>query len=235
MKAPICVLGMHRSGTSCLTGCLEHAGVALGEVVNRSPHNARGNKENKTLRAINEDLLRHNGGSWDRPPATVDWTHEFRLRRDAYLKGVQVETQWGFKDPRCLLTLPFWQEALPDLQLIGTFRHPQAVVHSLSMRPGLVSATQPIVLWRAYNQNLLQICQRQEVPLICFDLPPDRYKARVVDVMRGLKLPMAENAGMFFQADLLRSSDRAIADTDHHSDPSWQSAIALYEKLLEMT
>ncbi len=39
MSDAIAVLGMHRSGTSCLTGLLEQAGVFLGPVIT-SPSNA---------------------------------------------------------------------------------------------------------------------------------------------------------------------------------------------------
>ena len=31
--AVICILGMHRSGTSSLAGCLQEAGLELGDVV----------------------------------------------------------------------------------------------------------------------------------------------------------------------------------------------------------
>jgi len=32
ISPPILILGMHRSGTSCLAGCLEEAGLYLGDV-----------------------------------------------------------------------------------------------------------------------------------------------------------------------------------------------------------
>lgn len=40
----VIVLGMHRSGTSCLTGLLQQAGVALGNVVKEAAHNKKGNR-----------------------------------------------------------------------------------------------------------------------------------------------------------------------------------------------
>lgn len=39
-------------------------------------------------------------------------------------------TPWGFKDPRTLLTLPFWEQGLADQRLVGTFRHPHAAAGS---------------------------------------------------------------------------------------------------------
>ena len=46
---PIVILGMHRSGTSCLAGCLEELGLHLGTVITSAPHNKKGNRENPEL------------------------------------------------------------------------------------------------------------------------------------------------------------------------------------------
>ena len=32
-RPPVAVIGMHRSGTSCLAGCLEDLGLNLGDVI----------------------------------------------------------------------------------------------------------------------------------------------------------------------------------------------------------
>ena len=42
----ILMLGMHRSGTSCLTGIMQALGVHLGEVFTESTWNKKGNREN---------------------------------------------------------------------------------------------------------------------------------------------------------------------------------------------
>jgi len=65
----IAVLGMHRSGTSCLTGLLEDAGVPLGDVQKENPHNPLGNQENLRIMHLHDAVLAANGGSWDAPPA----------------------------------------------------------------------------------------------------------------------------------------------------------------------
>ena len=127
---------MHRSGTSCLSGCLEEHGLVLGDVVNAAPHNLKGNKENIDLRSINDDVLAQSGGAWDKPPETLIWNDSLRQRRDAHMKAYAAFPMWGFKDPRTLLALPFWQEASQNLRFIGTFRHPRDVVHSLLVRRG---------------------------------------------------------------------------------------------------
>ena len=64
----VIVLGMHRSGTSLLTGSLEAAGLYLGEVNNEAPFNRKGNKENESIRELNDALLERNDAAWNRPP-----------------------------------------------------------------------------------------------------------------------------------------------------------------------
>src|SRR6266446_4453200 len=146
----IAVLGMHRSGTSCLVGLLEQAGVFLGEVSRKNPSNLKGNGENPRIMALHEELLRINGGSWDAPPETVVWPRELKTRRDGIIGDYRGAPLWGFKDPRTLLALDGWLEALPGLQFVGIFRHPLSVAESLERRNGF-SLEKGLRLWSAYN------------------------------------------------------------------------------------
>ncbi|MCB1006324.1 MAG: hypothetical protein KDB35_19225 [Acidimicrobiales bacterium] len=188
MAPPVAVLGMHRSGTSSLAGSLEEAGLHLGEVVTRADHNRKGNRESLAVRDLNDRLLEHNGGAWDRPPAHLVWDDDFRTQRTAVIAAHAADWRWGFKDPRTLLTLPFWQEALPDLDLVGTFRHPLAVAASLERRDGLAPES-GLRLWAAYNERLLAVHVAAPFPLVSFDLPTDDYVAAVRSMARALDLP----------------------------------------------
>jgi len=211
---PICVLGMHRSGTSCLAGSLEFAGVHLGNVVNKSPHNAKGNKENKALRQINEDLLAFNGGSWDRLPGQLRWNSNLKARRDTHLAGFKGIPLWGFKDPRCLATLPFWSDALGEMHLVATVRHPATVAQSLSSRPGLAPRTEPLQLWIDYNQRLLRLCRSDTVHLVCFDWPEAVYLDALKRLSSILGLPEASGKTQFFESGL-RGADPVWPSVPH--------------------
>ncbi len=70
----ICILGMHRSGTSCVTGSLQQAGLFLGACHTWSPHNRKGNRENQDFVDLNDDVLATNDGAWDKPPRKLVWT-----------------------------------------------------------------------------------------------------------------------------------------------------------------
>lgn len=202
---PICVLGMHRSGTSCLAGSLETAGVHLGDVVNKSPHNLKGNKESKVQRQINEDLLQFNGGSWDKLPDNLRWSDDLQARRDAYLSSFDGVRLWGFKDPRCLVTLPFWRETLGDLRLVGTVRHPAAVAQSLSKRGGLAPKTEPVQLWIDYNRRLLEYCKNETVYMVCFNWSEPQYLKAMKRLNMVLDLPAPDESIPFFETQLRQS------------------------------
>jgi len=124
----LAVLGMHRNGTSCLTGLLENAGMPLGEVSRWNPHNPRGNNENQGIVAPHNAVLADNGATWDAPPRTgCDWSAQRLAQLDAIIAGYARFPRWAFKDPRTLYTLEGWLERLPEVQFIASFRHPLAV------------------------------------------------------------------------------------------------------------
>lgn len=184
----VCVLGMHRSGTSCLAGSLEEAGLALGnDIVKEAPYNRKGNRENPQIMALHEDLLASNGGSWHVPPAAVRWAQEHRDRQARIIASYRELTLWGFKDPRTLLVLDGWREALPGLRFAATFRHPLAVARSLQARDGF-SLEKGIDLWIRYNRILLRSQAAIGFDVISFDREPAAYRARLSDVARRLGL-----------------------------------------------
>ncbi len=197
----VSVLGMHRSGTSCLTGSLEEAGLVLGEVNRQAPHNRKGNRENSRIMVLHDDLLRSNGGSWDAPPETVIWSDDHRRRRDEILDDYLAVRTWGFKDPRTLLTLEGWLEALPGLRIVGTFRSPWAVAASLFKRNG-ESVERWLELWTHYNRLLLGYRERLGFDLISFDASPSGYLTGLGEIVRGLGLAQPAGGFQFFQTDL---------------------------------
>jgi len=202
-RSPILILGMHRSGTSCLAGQLEEAGVWLGEVRRASQHNAKGNRENPAIWTLNEAVLRANGAAWDRPPGKpVHWSAAQRAERDRILAQFPSGRVWGFKDPRTLFTLDGWREALPDARLIGTLRHPLAVARSLKAR-GQVPVNQGLTLWTAYNRRLLDLVHSEAVPIVSFDQSADDYKADTGKLINELGLELPSGQASFFD-DALR-------------------------------
>lgn len=200
-RAVICILGMHRSGTSSLAGCLQESGLELGEVVEWAPHNLKGNRENLAIRGLNDDVLTYSKGAWDRPPQDLRWTREHRRRRHEIIESYASVPMWGFKDPRTVLTLDFWREAIPDMRFVATYRHPADVASSLASREGL-QPKRALHLWRVYNERILILRRQGQFPIVSFDLPSERYRIAVRRVIADLGLHIGPDGPGFFETEL---------------------------------
>lgn len=149
MRAPVILIGMHRSGTSLLTRTLRQNGLFMGADTGR-------NDESKYFNRINEWLLRQSGASWERPEGLDDLTADAEIRpllRD-YIAGITrgpsawgylgwrrgwrglegLREVWGWKDPRNSFTLPIWMELFPDAKVLHILRHGVDVAASLRTR-----------------------------------------------------------------------------------------------------
>ena len=168
----VIVLGMHRSGTSLLTGSLEAAGLYLGEANNEAPYNRKGNKENEAIRDLNDALLEGRGAAWDRPPnGQIRWDRAGEARGRALIDPYRRAARpWGFKDPRTVWTVEGWLRLLPRARLIGVFRHPSLVVRSLVARDGRVGMDPDAALgiWCAYNAELIRLQRKHAFPMLHF-------------------------------------------------------------------
>ena len=163
--APVCVLGMHRSGTSVVTQLLGALGLDLGsedDLLDPDAYNPQGYWELGQVVRLNDRLLHRLGGAWDRPPHPPSGWEKAPdledLRREA---GDLVErfrarnTRWGFKDPRTCLTLPFWLTVLPEPRFVVCVRDPSSVSASLVRRDGMESAD-ALQLWLRYTSAALE-------------------------------------------------------------------------------
>lgn len=173
-SSPVIVLGMHRSGTSLLTGSLEAAGICLGDVNHAAPYNRKGNKEHEGLRSLNDRILGRYGSDWRTPPAAqmpLVWTQEEQDEAQRLCAPLsQGPGVWGFKDPRTIWTLEGWLALFPEARMIGVFRHPAEVIKSLMARPGALSLSEEEArsLWILTNQRLLALWSRHRFPMLYF-------------------------------------------------------------------
>lgn len=204
----VAILGMHRSGTSWLTGALEQLGLELGEVSTSNVHNEKGNRESRRLRQIHESVLSANSGSWRRPTWPNRWSRQQRAQLASYIGEMSAAHRvWGFKDPRALLVLDEWHRQVESLDRVGIYRHPVAVHRSLRARHADFSWDEAIDLWRIYNERLLSEHRDDPFPVIRFDVPADELHARLTTVGKMLELPIADRPAAFFDAALVHNRD----------------------------
>src|SRR5262245_7365014 len=174
----ICVLGMHRSGTSVVSHMLALLGADLGPEHNRmepAADNPKGFWEHRLLVDLNDEILARFGGSWDNPPQfPEDWWESpdleaLRLRAKAIIQedfgGAKL---WSWKDPRTCLTAPFWQQLMPAAKYVVCVRNPADVARSLERRNAC-----PIekggALWLAYTASAFRWTSRQPRLVVFFE------------------------------------------------------------------
>jgi hypothetical protein len=201
LQPPLIVLGMHRSGTSFLTGSLQLAGLDLGKHSTADKYNPKGNRENADIVAFHNDVLAARGAAWNAPPATpvvLDAAEQARAR--ALLAAYDRTGPWGFKDPRTLLMLPDWAALCPEARFIGIFRNPVAVARSLVARFGMAEE-QAFALWHHYNAALIAQHDRAAFPILSFDADAESLHAAMNAVFPGLGLaPLSDE--VFFSPEL---------------------------------
>ncbi len=182
LPAPaIVILGMHRSGTSCLAGMLAALGATPPGAVVRNWDNARGHFEAAAVVRLNEAVLAHSGGHWLQPPSAVTWTATHAAERDRLL----AEPAALLKDPRTLLTLPFWRAG--SCRFVGIIRHPVAVAHSLRAWRQMPTE-EGLALWLAHNRMLAAAQAELGFPLLDFDRAAASFIADVARVAEELGL-----------------------------------------------
>src|SRR6266496_1635966 len=160
----VCILGMGRSGTSLLTRVSNLIGLYLGPeryLLQPNGGNPTGYWENSEIVHINNAILAKYGGSWDEPPIfPTGWEstpslNQLRQRARTLLHDTYSDAKlWGWKDPRNCLTLPFWQQLLPEMRYIICLRNPVDVAQSLEHLFGF-SVEKSSNLWLTYVSSAL--------------------------------------------------------------------------------
>jgi hypothetical protein len=161
----VLVVGMHRSGTSAVTGALGSLGLAVPVEEDRwEPSSDNPDHWESAALALYSDLLLDRlGGTWDRPPESIS-DGELDERLGTELEDPSVPAHRAFpksgpvvwKDPRSCLLLPYWRAHLPSpLAAVFIWRWPMSVAHSLQARDRMHLAD-GVALWERYNRCALK-------------------------------------------------------------------------------
>jgi hypothetical protein len=236
----IIVTGMHRSGTSCITGLLEKCGLSLGTnypLLNEPRFdNRKGHFENRGAIALNETILQTAGGTWCNPPS-AEAVELAGKKLGSYITRF-AETFNGdlFKDPRTCLTMPVWRKYCPDISaVVFCVRHPIAVAGSLKSRNN-IPVGQGLILWYEYNLRCIEALQDLPCFIVDYDNLNRNFEFEIYNLCRhlGLKLDLVELRSRtlgFFSGDL-NHNDVSSAGIDGLLPPDIRS---LYEILMSQT
>ena len=242
-RAPICITGMHRSGTSMVAHVLHECGLYLGPeeaLLSASAENPDGYWENTRIVAFNDSLLEALGGAWDAPPAQAQpetLLQENSSQVQELIADLQERALWGWKDPRACLTLPFWQGVFPLIRLVVCARAPLEVARSLNHRQDAMGYDHGLELWSAYYEALLRYLRPEDrVVFTHFDTwfyNPARELERVANELK-LSIPpeVIEEASKVVSGKLRHnaSSPQLLRDA-HLPNAVEQIYAALLDKL----
>jgi hypothetical protein len=155
------ILGIHRSGTSALSGVLAQLGLNPGRgLIESNPFNERGYFELEALNRLMDETLQSMDRSWDdfRPLAingmSIRKVKSIRIELNTLLASEYDRSQpCLMKDPRVSRLLPWYLPVLDEQGLtplcLFSLRRPEAVAASLLRRDGM-HADHAALLYCAY-------------------------------------------------------------------------------------
>lgn len=173
----IIVLGMHRSGTSTVTGVLGKCGAWLGDEEQFLPakeDNPKGFFERQDLNSICNSLLASVHAAWwriadydvRRIPEKVAEDQGSRFLR--LTREISENGTWAIKDPRLCLVFPVLKKFVPEAVCVLPIRNPVEVARSLRTRNDF-SILQGIALWEAYTRAALAVSEDRQRVIISYD------------------------------------------------------------------
>src|SRR5689334_15113545 len=149
MRAPVIVIGAHRSGTTATARALKLLGLQIGQRLDS-------HDEPREMQKLHETFLREIGGAWHNPGPLLalistpegkqSCTKYLRnhLRPDLSIFGyapglkgwplrrrLRSGAPWGWKEPRTTVFAPCWLALFPDARFLHVVRNPLAVAASM--------------------------------------------------------------------------------------------------------
>ncbi len=137
----VVVLGMHRSGTSLVSGVLSKMGVNMGKrLLKPSVENPKGYFEDLEFFNLNATILHEAGGDWKAPPNKETLLKVMKKNREKFRDIINRKNKnsklWGWKDPRTVLTIDGYMNFLSPkkTKFIIVFRNSLTIAHSLNKK-----------------------------------------------------------------------------------------------------
>jgi len=180
MRKCVLVLGMHRSGTSLLTGMLNLMGVYLGkDLMSPNEFNPKGYFENFEIYRINEGILSKLKSSWDSMEELPSgWINRKELSpykkklKKIISEEFKFSNVFALKDPRICLLLPLYIHILGELKIEVRYiilkRKEIEIAESLRKRDKF-SLFKSFRLFKKYEYNIIKYTHDKKKIEIDFD------------------------------------------------------------------
>ena len=164
------VLGMHRSGTSMLSGLLVTSCEYKvgGPLIGASFDNEKGFYERIDIVLQNDEFMNKQSVWWSSNVNNYDYEKALKHKESKAITFDHGKTglawlnnpssaPWLQKDPRMCITLKTWLELMDNSPaIVFTYRHPLEVAMSLKKRERHFSLDHGLRLWIVYNMRAIQ-------------------------------------------------------------------------------
>ncbi len=192
----VVLLSMHRCGSSLTTQVLQRLGMSLGpfELVGAEPTNPYGHFEALPFHGLNRRVQSMAFGFPDDLPDSPEVLERFILAKGHWDPDIYIPDEFlaegrslirtlidsgevsGFKDPRTVLTWPFWEQVLasfPDVRVIplGLIRSPHEIAMSLVARRGGwlgYWSSLDVIAVHFHRQRQILESREDRIPSLCF-------------------------------------------------------------------
>ena len=245
----ICILGMHRSGTSTITRAVNFLGAYLGEEHELHPagfDNPEGFWERKDVIDLHERMLVTLKRAYDTVLPLPEGWHlsqeitPFREElRNLITNNFSSRLLWAWKDPRTCLFLDLWKEVLDELQIelvcIFVVRNPLDVANSLLKRNELDIA-KSLGFWFNHNISALQAASDLPNVFVSYDTFLEQWDVELKRCALATGIPWPVDAGQLkgsmssFIKPGLRHSKSTVNDLATMPPP----VLEIYEMLLDL-
>lgn len=226
----VCILGMHRSGTSMVSRSLNLLGVNLGEknkLVGQGKHNQKGFWEYRKITRTQESLLKELGYNWFTPkPLPKKWWERNKVKpyitelKTIVEKDFKGTNLWGWKDPRNSLTLPLWKKLLSKLNMDASYvivvRNPLEVAASLKTR-NKFTYDHSFKLWGLYTLSALLGTFKEKRVIVMYEDFLSDWEKELKVISERLNIPWPED-----EEWLKNSMEEFITKDLHHNKSSLQ-------------
>jgi len=179
-KNVIIIVGMHRSGTSLLAGCLHLLGVNFRKRPGYSHAVLNSEQfENFDITLVHDMLLRDLGCRWDIIGNLPDGWLDSEAAQVAEQKLISLigrdladNEVWSVKDPRICRLMPLWQRVLSRMEIRPHFivlvRHPFEVARSLQEK-NRFDILKGHLLWMTHYRDALNACMDYPHVMVTYD------------------------------------------------------------------
>lgn len=243
-STPVCVAGMHRSGTSLVTRVLAQIGVHPGmeaQLVSPQADNPEGFYEYAPIASLNELLLSALGGGWDTPPdfnlsmlgqeSLILFKARAKLLAASIAACAPNNSVWGWKDPRNSLTLPFWLDVFPNMRVVVVVRDPGDVAYSLRQRGGYHTIELGLNLWRTYYERIFSALAEKKFHVIRYESVFEQPDVEIERLGRFLGVNVDDDLKSRARSSIRPYLRHNVSKVDWRALPAGKALLPAFERL----